>query len=60
VQAAFQVAEHHGYGLDAFFVFEVLEPFFLNGVSGNAVLPLFLSFQIEFFEFVVAKRQKVA
>jgi hypothetical protein len=60
VQAAFEVAEEYGYGLDALFVRKILEPFFLEGVSGNAVFPLFLSFEIEVFQFFIAKCQKVA
>ena len=60
MQAAFEVAEEHGHGLDALFVGEILEPLFLNLVGSHAVEPLLLRLQIQLFQFVVGDRQKIA
>src|SRR5580698_4714976 len=60
VQAAFQVAEENGDGLDAFFVGEVFQPFFLNLVLGHTILPLLFRFHIQRFEFVIREREKIA
>jgi len=46
VQAAFQVAEQQGHGLDAFLVRQVLEALLLNLVHGNALHALFLGMQV--------------
>ena len=35
VQAAFEIAEQHGHGLDALFVGQVLEPLFLNLIEAT-------------------------
>src|ERR1043166_9650062 len=40
VEAAFEVAEEDGYGLNAFFVGKILDALFLNFVRRNAVLAL--------------------
>ena len=59
MQAAFEVAEQHGDGLDALLVGEVLEPLFLDLVHGNAVLALLLGAQVQVFKFVVAEARKL-
>ena len=60
VQAAFEVAEHDGHGLNAPFVGQILQPLFLDFGRRDAVQALLLRLQIHLFEFVVGDRQKVA
>jgi len=59
VQAAFEVAEQHGYGLDALLVCKVLDPLFLYFVRGNAILTLLFRLQVQFCEFVIKKSKKI-
>ena len=59
MQAAFEVAEEDGDGLDALFGAEIFEAFFLNFVDGCAIFALLFGFEIEFFEFVVGEREKI-
>ena len=56
MQAAFKVAEQDGHGLDALFVGQVLQAFFLNLVWGNAVLALLLGLQVQFFQLFIRER----
>ena len=56
VQAAFEVAEHDGHGLDARLVGQILQPFFLNFARRYTVQALLLRLQIHLFEFVVGYR----
>ena len=59
MQTAFQVAEHHGHGLNARFLAQILQPLFLNFVRIHAVQALLLRLQIHDFEFVVGDRKKI-
>ena len=47
VQPAFEVAEQYRHGLDALFVRQILQPFFLNLVRRNSLLALLLGLQIQ-------------
>jgi hypothetical protein len=60
VEAAFEVAEHQRDGLDALRIGEILEPFLLDRVRGDAFLAVFLGFQIQLFELSVGKLQVFA
>lgn len=60
VQAAFEVAEEDGDGLDALFGAEIFEAFFLNFMDWGAILALLFGFEIEVLEFVVGEREKIA
>ena len=46
VQTAFEVAEQHGHGLDALFICQILNAFFLNFVRVHSFLTLLFGFQI--------------
>jgi len=60
MEAAFQVAEHHGYGLDPLFVGQVFQPLLLNLPDWHTVPALLLRFQIQVFQFIVGECQKIA
>src|SRR5579872_106498 len=60
VQAAFEIAEEDGDGLDAFLVAEILCPLFPNFVRGRAIPALLLCLEVEFFQFVVGQCQEIA
>ncbi len=60
VQAAFEVAEHDGDGLDPLIVGQILDALFLQLVRRHAVLPLLLDGQIQFFELAVGEHEVVA
>jgi hypothetical protein len=59
VEAAFEVAEKDGDGLDALFVGEVLEAVFLNFMDGGAILALLFGLEIEIFELFVGQGKKL-
>ncbi len=59
VQAAFEVAEQHGDGLDPLLVGQVLQALFLNLVGGNALPALLLGLQVQLFQLCVRKFQKI-
>ena len=60
VEAAFEIAEEHGDGLDALGVREVLQAFLLNLAGGNALGALLLGVQIQIFQLLVGKFEKIA
>ena len=60
VQAAFEVAEEHGHGLDPLLVGQVFQPVFLDLAGGGAVPALLLCLEVEFFEFVIRECQEIA
>ena len=60
VQAAFQVAEQDGDRLDALLVRQVLEALLLDLVRGRPLLALLLGLQVQLFQFVIGKSQKIA
>jgi hypothetical protein len=60
VQAAFEVAEQHGYGLNAFFFAQVFKPLLLNLLEGDTILTLLFRVQIHLFQFVVRDGQKIS
>jgi hypothetical protein len=60
VQAAFEVAEKHGDGLDALGVGQVLEALFADFVGGDAVQTVGLDGQVSLFQLLVAEGQKIA
>src|SRR5258708_6512921 len=59
VQAAFEVAEQNGDGLDALFIGEIFEALFLNFVHRHAILALLFGFQIQLLELIVGKGEKI-
>ena len=59
VQAAFQVAEQHGDGLDALLVGQILQALFLDFVQGNALLALLFGVQVQLFQLVIGKREEI-
>ena len=59
MQAAFEVAEENGDGLDAFFVGEVFDALFLNLVRRDALHALVLGLEVQLFEFLIGERQKI-
>src|SRR5579872_40868 len=59
VQAAFEVAEKHGHGLDALLVRQVLDPLLLDFVRGGAVLAMLFRLQVQFFKLVIGKSQEI-
>src|SRR5438270_10395689 len=58
VEAAFEVAEKNGNGLDALFVGKIFETLFLDFVHRNAIFALLLGLQVHLLEFIVSEREK--
>src|SRR5579872_6979693 len=60
VQAAFEIAEEDGNGLNALLITEILGPLFAHLVRGRAIPALLLCLEVEFFQFVVGQCQEIA
>jgi hypothetical protein len=60
VQAAFEVAEQHGDGLDPLLVGQVLQALFANLVGRGAAGAIGLGCQVELFQLLVRESEKIA
>ena len=60
VQAAFEVAEEHGDGLDALLTGEIREALLLELLDRHPVAALPLGREVEFFQFAIRKLEEVA
>jgi hypothetical protein len=59
VQPALEVAEEDGHRLDAPLVRQVLQPLLANPVGRNPARPLLLGLQVQLFQLVVGKGEKI-
>ena len=59
VQPAFEIAEQNRYGLNATLVGQILQPFFLDHIRGDALLALLFCGQVQVFQLRVGKFQKL-
>jgi hypothetical protein len=60
VQPTFEIAEEDGHRFNALLIGQVLEPVFLNLVSGHVILALLLGLQVELLEFVIREGKKIS
>jgi hypothetical protein len=60
VQAAFQVGEQHGYGLDPLLIGQVLQPLLANLAGRNAIGAVSFGFQVLLFQLLVRESKKIA
>src|SRR5262249_1752646 len=59
VEAAFEVAKEHGYGLNALFVSQILEAFLLDFMDRCAIFALLLGVQIQLLQLIVRESEKI-